>query len=109
MEASTDQAESLAEVIEKVSPYVGKAKAMHVWLAENCTEDGIITPDRRALAKVSGAHLQYVTVWLWRAVDKGFLEVVVDRRGEKKEGSAWRGTKLPSTFRVVDPRAVWAA
>lgn len=92
-----DDALALIESVEKMSPFLGKQREMHRWVAERSTTGGLVTIPTRELAKAVGATPAHAQRWVWsRALPEGYLVLVADRRKINRA----------STFRVVDPLAL---
>jgi hypothetical protein len=86
---------TLADEVDSLSPFAGKAREMHRAVARMATAGGLVTISIPELAQAACTTARSASRWVWEAAEpEGWLELVVDRRKLHR----------PSTFRVVDPR-----
>lgn len=82
------------------SPYSGKARLVHLVLADHANDEGVCWPSQERIAARAGCTVEHVRLTVKRMVSDGYVQIVQESRGP---GSSHRYMlKNPKSVGVSD-------
>ena len=81
------------------SPYTGKARLIHVVLADHANDQGICWPTQQTIAARAGCTVEHVRTTVHQMVTDGYLEILENSRG--RGSSHLYQLKYPKTVGVI--------
>ena len=80
------------------SPSEGKARLVHVVLADHANDDGLCWPSQKKIANRAGCSIEHVRVTIKQMVADGYVEIV---KASTREGESHQyQLKVPKSFGV---------
>lgn len=80
------------------SPYVGKARLVHVVLADHANDDGYCWPSQATIARRAGCSVEHVRVTVKQMVAEGFIQII--EPGTREGDSHRYQLMVPKSFGV---------
>jgi len=63
------------------SPYEGKARLIHVVLADHANDDGVCWPSQVKIAARAGCSVEHVRVVVGKMIEDGYLKIIASSQG----------------------------
>ena len=77
------------------SPYEGKARLVHLVLADHANDDGLCWPSQQRIAKRAGCSVEHVRTTVKQLVKDGFVEII---KSSTREGE-------PHHYKMLVPKS----
>jgi hypothetical protein len=84
------------------SPYEGKARLIHVVLADHANDEGICWPRQDQIAARAGCSVEHVRVTVKQMISDGYVEIVAASKGRGSSHRYFLKTPSHLGYRVMD-------